>query len=101
METQELLTGREARDTLIGMMPVTARRIELAGISTAVLEAGAGPPVVLLLRLHASLPDGRRHALLFERIREAPAPSSGRPPNLDDRPVRDSPHSEGWTISCS
>ena len=48
METQELLTGREARDTLIGMMPVTARRIELAEISTAVLEAGDGPPVVLL-----------------------------------------------------
>ena len=48
METQELLTGREARDSLIGMMAVTARRIELAGISTAVLEAGDGPPVVLL-----------------------------------------------------
>jgi pimeloyl-ACP methyl ester carboxylesterase len=48
METQELLTGREARDSLIGMMPVNERRIELAGISTAVLEAGDGPPVVLL-----------------------------------------------------
>ena len=29
-------------------MPVTERRIELEGIPTAVLEGGAGPPVVLL-----------------------------------------------------
>ena len=29
-------------------MPVTERRLEFAGISTAVLEGGDGPPVVLL-----------------------------------------------------
>jgi pimeloyl-ACP methyl ester carboxylesterase len=29
-------------------MPVTERRLELAGVSTAVLEGGDGPPVVLL-----------------------------------------------------
>ena len=29
-------------------MPVTERRLELAGISTAVLEGGDGPPIVLL-----------------------------------------------------
>ena len=29
-------------------MPVTERRLLLAGISTAVLEGGDGPPVVLL-----------------------------------------------------
>ena len=29
-------------------MPVTERRLQLAGVSTAVLEGGDGPPVVLL-----------------------------------------------------
>ena len=29
-------------------MPVTERRLQLAGISTAVLEGGDGPPVMLL-----------------------------------------------------
>jgi pimeloyl-ACP methyl ester carboxylesterase len=29
-------------------LPVTERRLQLAGISTAVLEGGAGPPVILL-----------------------------------------------------
>jgi pimeloyl-ACP methyl ester carboxylesterase len=29
-------------------MPVTERRLHLAGVSTAVLEGGAGPPIVLL-----------------------------------------------------
>src|SRR5687768_11674910 len=36
------------RERLLSTAPVTERRIELAGISTAVLEAGAGPPMVLL-----------------------------------------------------
>lgn len=45
---EEMLAGPEARQQLIDAMPVTERRIELGGISTAVLEGGAGPPVVLL-----------------------------------------------------
>jgi alpha/beta hydrolase fold len=40
--------GEDARARLLSLMPVTERRIELAGISTAVLEGGDGPPLVLL-----------------------------------------------------
>jgi len=36
------------REELLSTMPVTERRMELAGVSTAVLEGGDGPPVVLL-----------------------------------------------------
>jgi pimeloyl-ACP methyl ester carboxylesterase len=43
-----LLSGREARQRLLADMPVTERRLLLAGISTPVLEGGDGPPVVLL-----------------------------------------------------
>jgi pimeloyl-ACP methyl ester carboxylesterase len=41
-------TGEAARDRLLTGMPLTERRLELAGVSTAVLEGGNGPPVVLL-----------------------------------------------------
>ena len=37
-----------ARQRLLASIPVTERRLDLAGISTAVLEGGSGPPVVLL-----------------------------------------------------
>lgn len=40
--------GDDARERLLDGMPVTERRLQLAGISTAVLEGGDGPPVVLL-----------------------------------------------------
>lgn len=40
--------GETARAQLLAGIPVTERRRELAGISTAVLEGGAGAPVVLL-----------------------------------------------------
>jgi pimeloyl-ACP methyl ester carboxylesterase len=40
--------GQEARAQLLAAMPLTERRLQLAGVSTAVLEGGAGPPVVLL-----------------------------------------------------
>ena len=40
--------GEAARERLLAAMPVTERRLPLAGISTAVLEGGDGPPVVLL-----------------------------------------------------
>jgi len=41
-------TGQDARAQLLSMMPVTERQIEVAGISTAILEGGDGPPLVLL-----------------------------------------------------
>jgi pimeloyl-ACP methyl ester carboxylesterase len=37
-----------ARERLLATMPVTERRRPLAGVSTAVLEGGGGPPVLLL-----------------------------------------------------
>jgi pimeloyl-ACP methyl ester carboxylesterase len=40
--------ARDARGRLLAGLPVAERRIELDGVSTAVLEGGAGPPVVLL-----------------------------------------------------
>ena len=36
------------RDRLLAGLPVDDNRLELAGVATAVLEGGAGPPVVLL-----------------------------------------------------
>lgn len=36
------------RDRLLETLPVAARRVELAGISTSILEGGDGPPMVLL-----------------------------------------------------
>jgi pimeloyl-ACP methyl ester carboxylesterase len=38
----------DARQQLLAGAPVTERRLDLAGVSTAVLEGGDGPPVVLL-----------------------------------------------------
>ena len=40
--------GKDARERLLAALPVTERRLPLAGISTALLEGGDGPPVVLL-----------------------------------------------------
>ena len=40
--------GDDARERLLATLPVTERRLQLAGVSTAVLEGGDGPPVVLL-----------------------------------------------------
>jgi pimeloyl-ACP methyl ester carboxylesterase len=40
--------GERARRELLALLPVTERRLQLAGISTAVLESGGGPPLVLL-----------------------------------------------------
>ncbi len=37
-----------ARERLQARMPVVERRLELAGVSTAVLEGGDGPPILLL-----------------------------------------------------
>jgi pimeloyl-ACP methyl ester carboxylesterase len=38
----------DARQALLAGLPVEERRLQLAGISTSVLEAGAGPPLLLL-----------------------------------------------------
>jgi pimeloyl-ACP methyl ester carboxylesterase len=40
--------GGDARQRLLAGAPVTERRLDLAGVSTAVLQGGDGPPVVLL-----------------------------------------------------
>ena len=40
--------GEGARERLLAGLPVTERRLQLAGVSTAVLEGGDGPPIVLL-----------------------------------------------------
>jgi pimeloyl-ACP methyl ester carboxylesterase len=40
--------GAYARERLLSGLPVTERRLQLAGVSTAVLEGGDGPPIVLL-----------------------------------------------------
>ena len=40
--------GDDAREQLLAGIPVRERRLHLAGVSTAVLEGGDGPPVVLL-----------------------------------------------------
>jgi pimeloyl-ACP methyl ester carboxylesterase len=36
------------RERLLARLPVTERRLQIAGVSTAVLEGGSGPPLVLL-----------------------------------------------------
>ena len=41
-------TDDQARARLLAGIPVTERRLDLAGVSTAVLETGDGPPIVLL-----------------------------------------------------
>ena len=41
-------TGEQARAQLLAGIPVRERRLQLAGVSTAVLEGGDGPSVVLL-----------------------------------------------------
>lgn len=46
--TPKPLSGEQARAQLLADLSVTDRRLELAGVSTAVLEGGDGPPVVLL-----------------------------------------------------
>jgi pimeloyl-ACP methyl ester carboxylesterase len=50
MSRQDRTTHPEqsARDQLLATMPVTERQLQLAGVTTAVLEGGDGPPIVLL-----------------------------------------------------
>jgi pimeloyl-ACP methyl ester carboxylesterase len=47
-KSERTAAGDDARAHLLAEMPVTERRLDLAGVSTAVLEGGDGAPVVLL-----------------------------------------------------
>jgi hypothetical protein len=51
-------TGADARERLLAELPVRDRRLEVAGVSTAVLEGGDAPPVVLLPAPASSPPYG-------------------------------------------
>ena len=46
--TQRASDGEDVRERLLAGIPAEERRLQLAGVSTAVLEGGDGPPVVLL-----------------------------------------------------
>ena len=52
LEADQQLSDRNAgsrhRALLLSGLPVTERRLQVAGVSTAVLEGGAGPPILLL-----------------------------------------------------
>ena len=43
-----LISEMEMRERLLKELPVTERRLDLAGVSTSLLEGGEGPPIVLL-----------------------------------------------------
>ena len=43
-----LISEMEMRERLLKDLPVTERRLDLAGVSTSLLEGGEGPPIVLL-----------------------------------------------------
>ena len=47
-QSRHHMIDARARERLLTGIPVTERRLELAGVSTAVLEGGDGPPIVLL-----------------------------------------------------
>ena len=47
-ESEHLRDVSNHRERLLSTLPATERRLALAGVSTAVLEGGSGPPVVLL-----------------------------------------------------
>jgi pimeloyl-ACP methyl ester carboxylesterase len=79
--------GQDARDRLLAGVAVTERALPLAGVSTAVLEGGAGPPVVLL---HSSgefaalwsrtIPD----LVTTHRVVAPDLPGHGNSPVVDD-----------------
>jgi pimeloyl-ACP methyl ester carboxylesterase len=48
IKSSRLLGRNEAREQLLADLPVKERRLDSAVFSTAVLEGGAGPPIVLL-----------------------------------------------------
>lgn len=46
--THQASSNKSPREQLLAGLPVTERRLHLGGVTTAVLEGGDGPPVVLL-----------------------------------------------------
>lgn len=48
MTTSNQAPELKSRERLLERLPITERRLPVAGVSTAVLEGGAGPPMVLL-----------------------------------------------------
>lgn len=46
--TKSTLAGEAIRDRIVAHLPVEDRRLKAAGVSTAILEGGHGPPMVLL-----------------------------------------------------
>ena len=48
VEERRRFAGHDTREDLLAELPVKERRLELAGVSSAVLEGGDGPPVLLL-----------------------------------------------------
>ena len=48
MTSMTQTSGEVARELLISGLPVTERKLNVNGVSTAVLEGGDGPPIVLL-----------------------------------------------------
>jgi pimeloyl-ACP methyl ester carboxylesterase len=47
-QLSDMNAGSRQRALLLSGLPVTERRLQVAGVSTAVLEGGAGPPILLL-----------------------------------------------------
>ena len=47
-QLSDMNAGSRHRALLLSGLPVTERRLQVAGVSTAVLEGGAGPPILLL-----------------------------------------------------
>ena len=83
--------GEEARARTLAGLPVSDRRLELAGVRTALLEGGEGPPVVLL---HGQgefgatwarvIPDlARSHRVLAPDLPGHGASEMGRPMDAD------------------
>jgi 2-hydroxymuconate-semialdehyde hydrolase len=48
LERNRSLLGGAARQRMLAGLPVTERRLQVSGVSTALLEGGAGPALVLL-----------------------------------------------------
>ena len=79
-ERERRTAGDETRERLLSGLPVTERRVHLAGVSTAVLEGGEGPPIVFLQGEFAAVWMRVIPALLTtHRVIALTYPVSGRP----------------------
>lgn len=57
---------------LIEGLPVTARRLDVAGVSTSLLEGGEGPPMVLVHgELETLLPDEQERSTFVDDAEDA------------------------------